>query len=476
LVLFQQLESCYITIEQLQAQFYDKAIKGTVNGNLGRVVDFKGIDLQADLMTPSVQQLLEHFKIKTNIKKSASLSSHFEYLDGAIHLDTAEVDMGNNKIIGDLSIFNYLDKSKRPRLVGEINILNFDLLEAKKKTKKEKNEKTKRTPLNPKRSQEIEEIDLNSTTNGLTNSKSSSNKGHLLPNDPLPFHLIRKHDLDLRLKIGRLRANVFDFENATVAIKSDNGVFQFGPFDGKLGGGEALLQLDVNAKTTPAVVSFNAKIDDFEMSRAGAFRDSEMIESSGDAFANLVIKGSGESIASILSNANGGGLLYFEDMFIKNGTLDLFASDLLKKTLNAINPFKKKEKDTEINCAGFAFNIKDGLFTTPHGVAAEAKDYSMTGNGQVNFATEAIDLEFKTKVKKLLAINPLEKLTGLVKVKGNLSTPEVTLNPKGIFEIGVSVGAALATGGLSWLAQDQFEKMKAKSKLCAQAMGPIGEQ
>ena len=466
-----------IRLNSIQGKIEDKALKGTIKGDLGSVIDLKGIDLMADLMTPSLQQLLDRFDVKTDIKKPAALSSHFEYLDGAIHLDAAEFDMAGNKVIGDLSILNYLDKTKRPKITGEINILNFDILEAKKIPKQKKKKASQPTILSPKRSQteiaSIEEIDIeNINTNQNNKVKNSNSK--LLPNDPLPFHLIRKNDLDLKIKIGRLRANFFDFENATVNAKSNNGIFQFGPFDGMLGGGHALLQLDVNANSTPALTSLNARIEGFDMSKAGAFRDSNTIESSGDAFTTLAISGSGESIASILGNANGGGLLYFEDMLIKNGTLDLFATDLFKKTLNAINPFKKKKKDTQISCAGFAFNIENGLFKTPYGVAAEANDYSMTGTGQINFATEAIDLEFKTKVKKLLAINPLEKLTGLVKVKGELATPVVTLNPKGIFEIGATVGAAIATGGLSLLAQDQYEKLKAKSELCTKALGPAG--
>ena len=467
-----------IRLDAVQGLIEDKALRGTIKGNLGNLIDFKGIDLTADVMTPSLQLLLDRFDVKTDIKKPAALRSHFEYLDGAIHLAGAEFDMAGNKIIGDLSVLNYLDKSERPKITGEINILNFDVLEAKKKTKQQKKKASQSTLLNPKRSQAvdivtIEEVDVeNSTANQIDKTKNSS--GQLIPNDLLPFHLIRNNDLDLKIKIGRLRANVFDFENATVTAKSNNGVFQFGPFDGRLGGGHALLQLDVNANTTPALTSFNARIERFDMAKAGAFRDSNTIESSGDAFTTLAISGYGESIASILGTANGGGFLYFEDMLIKNGTLDFFATDLFKKTLNAINPFKKKKKDTQINCAGFAFKIKDGLFSTPYGVAAEAKDYSMTGNGQVNFATEAIDLEFKTKVKKLLAINPFEKLTGLVKVKGELASPVVTLNPKGIFEIGATVGAAIATGGLSLLAQDQYEKMKAKSELCVKALGPAG--
>ncbi len=429
-----------IEIMAIQGEIKDKSLKGTVKGNLGRVVDLKGIDLEADLMTPSMRQLLTRFNIKTDVKKPASLSSHFEYQDGALHLDSAELDIAGNKVIGDLSLQNYLDKSQRPKLVGEINILNFDMLDVTGKKLGEEKQQT-------------------------------TNK--LLSDNPLPYEFIRKNDLDLKIKIGRLRANIFDFENAAVNAKSNNGVFQFGPFEGTLGGGHALFQFDVNTQRSPAFTSVNARIDGFDIARAGVFRDSEQIESSGDAFANLVLNGSGESIAAIMSNANGGGSLYFEDLLLKKGTLKLFSSDLIVETLSAVNPFKKKQKDTQINCSAVAFNIKDGVLTTPYGLAAEAVDFSMTGNSRINFGSEAIDLQFSTKPKKGLGLG-FSKLTGIVQVVGTLTEPQVTLDPKGIFELGATVGAALATGGLSLLAQGQLEKMQAKSELCAKALGPAG--
>ena len=427
-----------IELNEVDVLLSDSALYGTLRGDIGRLTDFKGIDLDVDLSTPEIKLLFSRLELESDVKKPANLTSHVKYESGRFDFQGSELDIGGSKVIGDLSLLNFLDKNSRPKINGKVNVLNFNIPDlAGKKQKK----------------------------------PDDANSEKLLSKVPLPFEFIEKTDLDLLVNIGRLRGNIFDLTNSSVAIKSNDGVFKLGPFRGKFSGGDAAFQMDINVKNKPTRTLLNVNIEGFDMAQAGAFRDTEQIESTGDAFLNFKLDAKGRTMASIMASADGGGALYFEGLLLKKGTLDLFTTDLFKKTLDAINPFRKKQKDTLINCAALTFKIDDGLLTTPFGLAAEASEYSVTGNGRVDFKTEAIDLEFKTKVKKFLAINPLEKLTGLVKVVGEMTAPVVTLNPKGIFEIGATVGAAIATGGLSFLAQDQLEKLTAKSELCSKALG-----
>ena len=427
-----------IELNALDVLLSDSALYGSLKGNVGKLADFKGINLDVDLTTPAIDLMFSRLNLQSEVKKPATLSSHVNYEAGTFKFEKSELDIGGDKVIGDISLLNFLDKTTRPKITGKINVLNFNALNL---SSKDKNEIDKET------------------------------KDKFLSKQPLPYEFIETTDLDLQFNIGRLRGNIFDLTNSNVVIRSSNGNFKLGPFKGKLSGGDAIFEVKIDARNRPTRTRLNVNIEGFNMAQAGAFRDSEQIESTGDAFLDFKLDAKGRTLASIMASADGGGALYFEDLLMKKGTLDLFTSDLFKKTLDAINPFKKKQKDTQINCAALTFKIEDGLLTTPFGVAAEAAEYSVTGKGKVDFKTEAIDLEFKTKVKKVLAINPFEKLTGLVKVVGEMTAPVVTLNPKGIFEIGATVGAAIATGGLSFLAQDQLEKLTAKSELCSKALG-----
>lgn len=430
-----------IQLNTLEVLLSDSVLSGTLKGDLGKLADFKGINLDVDLSTPAINQLLNRMNIQSNVKKPAKLISRINYEAGTFNFQKSELDLAGGKIIGQLSLVNYLARDVRPKITGKINVLNFNL--------RDFSEDDKSKP-------------------------EQQNKEKLLSKKTLPYEFIEKTDLDMEINIGRLTGNIFDVANTTFVIRSTDGLFQLGPFNGKLSGGDVDLELYIDAKNRPSRTKLLIDVQGFDMARAGVFRDSDRIESKGDALFKLNLDAKGRTLASIMASANGGGALYFEDLLIKKGGLDLFTSNLLKKTLNAVNPFKKKEKDTQISCAAFAFKIDDGLLTTPFGIAAEATDYSVTGDAWVDFKTEAIDLEFKTKVKKLLAINPLEKLTGLVQVVGELSAPEVTFNPKGILNIGATVGAAIATGGLSFWAQDQLEKMNAKSGVCSKALGKAG--
>lgn len=430
-----------IELNNLDILISDSDIYGTLKGNLGRLAGFRGINLDVDLSTPAVDQLARRLNFQSNIKKPANLVSHVKYEDGTINFDKSELDLAGDKIIGRLSLENYLDKESRPRITGNINVLNFNVKQLSGENR---------------------------------DQPSQEQKQKLLSEKPLPYDFIETTDLDLEINIGRLRGNIFDFADSTVLVKSTDGLFKLGPFKGRMSDGDAAFQLDIDTRKTPTITKVNFNIEGFNMAKAGVFRDSKQIESRGDALLNFNIEASGRTPASIMATANGGGAIYVEDLLLRKGALDLITSNLIKKTIDAVNPFRKKEKDTKISCAALAFKIDDGLLITPFGLAAEASDYSVTGNAEVDFKTEAIDLEFKTKVKKMLAINPFEKLTGLVKVVGELTNPEVTLNPKGILDIGATVGAAIATGGLSYWAQDQLEKLNAKTELCSKALGKPG--
>lgn len=430
-----------IRIDDMVLLLTNSALYGTLRGDPGKITEIEGIDLDVQLSTPGVDILFEQLDRKSTIRKPASFSGQFSFRNGSLSFENSELNLGSDTVIGDLYLFNFFDKAFRPKITGKINILNLNLLSIHGN----------------------ESVDV-----------KQKNRDKFLSTEPLPYEFIETTDMDLDINIGRLRSQVFDVTNSSFEVRSSDGEFRLGPFAGELSGGKAQFQVDINAKSRPTRTKVNIDIQGFDMAQAGSFRDSKLIQSQGDAYLNLKLDSVGRTLASIMANASGGGALYFEDLLLYKGALDLFASDLFKKTLNAINPFRKRSRNTEIRCAAFAFSINDGFMITPFGIAAEASEYSVTGNGKVNFKNEAIDLVFRTKVKKLLAVNPFERLTGLVKVAGKLNAPVVTFNPRGIFEIGATVGAAVYTGGLSLLAQDQIEKLNAKSELCSKALGKAG--
>lgn len=432
-----------IQFENVEILSKDEVLKGGIKEVAVKPFEFKGAKFNANVSTSSLEQLMSRFKHQGWVDMPASLSGEIEYNEGNVYIKSAELDVIGNTVIGDLSILNFMNDSERRKLAGELNLLDVDV-------------------------DSLENHESQSTL-----PPDSVITGKVLPQTSLHYDFIRETDLDLNFKFGRVKAKVFDIENSSVNLHSKNGVLTMGPFTGNLAGGKAQILIDIVAKQTPALTTVTFRLDDFDVDEIGDLRGSDWIRGSDTAFFRLALHGQGETIAEILGDANGGGAVYFENMLVKAGALDIISSAIFKQILDAINPLKKKKQDTMVKCAAATFQIVDGLLSTPNGMALEADEFSVTGTGRVNFVDEKIKMEFTTKAKRGLGLG-FGRLTSLVQVEGTLAKPKTTLNPKGIFEIGASAAAAMSTGGLTLLAQGLYDMAIANSKLCAKAIGDEG--
>ena len=95
---------------------------------------------------------------------------------------------------------------------------------------------------------------------------------------------------------------------------------------------------------------------------------------------------------------------------------------------------------------------------------------TVTGAGTVNLGTEALDLGIRPAPREGVNIGA-GQLAGLVRVKGTLSSPEAGADAGGMLKAGASAGAALATGGLSLLAQALLNEAESDPHPCATALG-----
>ena len=189
----------------------------------------------------------------------------------------------------------------------------------------------------------------------------------------------------------------------------------------------------------------------------------------GSANASLNVSGSGESVAAILGTANGNGFVDIKNLTIKNDLIKFVSGDLVKEATAKLNPLEKDKDTTKINCSAIKVDITDGLMKAPNGYIADAEAFTITGKAQVNFKDQGLDIEVNTNPKEGLGLG-LGELARAIKIEGTIEKPKVGINAEGVAEIGATVGAAIATGGVSLLAQGQIEKIKARSESCAEIL------
>jgi hypothetical protein len=173
----------------------------------------------------------------------------------------------------------------------------------------------------------------------------------------------------------------------------------------------------------------------------------------GNMDMELDLKSRGNSIAELMSGLNGKTMMVMGDGSINQKAIELLGSDLSSGLLQLLNPLKKEENYTKINCFAGGFDIKNGLAQSS-ALILDTPQVSVIGFGKINLKTEEIDLLFNPSPKKGVGINGLAKfsmsfgeLTKTLRLKGTLSKPSLSMDPTGsIITLGKAIGGVALFG------------------------------
>ena len=188
----------------------------------------------------------------------------------------------------------------------------------------------------------------------------------------------------------------------------------------------------------------------------------------------IKIDGRGNSLAEIMATSNGYVHLDIANAQLENTAATLATGDLLINLLNGLNPLSN-ESATIIECAAIRLPIKNGVANNESGVGIRTAQLNILGGGQVDLRSEKIAFKAKPKPRKGIGLN-VASLADFVGVGGTLMNPHPTTDTKGLATAGVKVGAALATGGLSLLAEGLFDRASSDVDVCAVARGDVSIQ
>jgi hypothetical protein len=179
------------------------------------------------------------------------------------------------------------------------------------------------------------------------------------------------------------------------------------------------------------------------------------------------IAGHGRSIAEVMGGGNGRLLVRTGPGTIPS---HLGSADLLFDTLRLLNPLSARAGQTNLECAVFNFGVRDGLASAREGVAVRTDQLTVLGGGIVNLRTEAIDIGVQPKPRSGSGLNVASLGGDLVRIGGTLSDPKPVANAEAVAGVGLKVGAAMATGGLSLVAEGLFDRATADEDVCTIAL------
>ncbi|HSF06075.1 MAG TPA: AsmA family protein [Methylomirabilota bacterium] len=280
-----------------------------------------------------------------------------------------------------------------------------------------------------------------------------SSRRWLFGEDPLPVDGLGMIDARLEARIGRLvLPNALPLQAVHLVLVARNRKLEVAPLAFTLARGEVtgMVALDPTGSGAPGL---KAKIDGagirLEELAAATGRTGQI--SGGETSVAVDLTGTGGSLRRLAATASGTVRIVVGPAHLAANALDV-GGDTLTKLLDIVNPFRKSDTTTELRCAVVRLPLRDGLVKIERSVAYETSKINVVMAGLVDLREETLDLAIRPSVTQGLRIG-VANLAELVRVTGPLMEPRIGLDTMGAARQAVSVGAAVATGGLSLLGE-----------------------
>jgi AsmA family protein len=301
---------------------------------------------------------------------------------------------------------------------------------------------------------------------GKAENKAS---GRVFSTDSLPIGLLNAFDADVDLSVERLALPPQLLVEALHGkIVLAGGKLATRSVEMRMGGG--------NVRLNAALDTAGAQRAQLTASLAGRDIDlGKMLAELGNDFmtggateVEAELHANGASPAALAATLDGHVRIVMGPARTRNRVLDRAGMDILTEVLNAVNPTRKTQTYTQIQCAVVNVPVHDGVVTVDRTAAVETSQVGIAMAGNVDLAKETIDLSIRPQAKQGIGVG-LGDLANLVKVTGTLSDPRVGVDVAGAASAAAQVGIGVMTGGLSLLAKGLFDKATMEAP-CATAL------
>ena len=212
--------------------------------------------------------------------------------------------------------------------------------------------------------------------------------------------------------------------------------------------------------------AFKGQARGFTLEQLLASTDSKGKVSGGDMRTAFNLTSSGKSPHQIASGLNGQSQITIGSARLASSFMNQ-GGDVLITLFDAINPMRKKNNETTLECAVAYLPVKNGLVTVRDSIGIETDRLNIVLTGSVNLNSEQINLAFYPKEKSGLTAGL--DLASLVRLQGSLVKPQVGINKEAAVNQALALGLGFLTGGASIVAQNA-EGVMNKPHPCREAI------
>ena len=287
-------------------------------------------------------------------------------------------------------------------------------------------------------------------------------RDRLIPDTPLPLHVLDVADVDVTLHLRNLVTGLFGAKDIELVIVMENDELHVDTGSVSLANGGTLeAELDL--------IRSGAEHADVQLSIIGEqFRFRPSIDSDGNpinrprADLNVTLAASGGTVRELAASANGSFSLREGEGEIDNEFKGYVMRDLVSQLFASINPMAADSAYTQLHCGFVEFEVVDGVAKS-RAVGLQTDKLAMASVGTLNLATEALDLSFRVKQREGVGVSLAGIINPYIRLGGTLASPALKIDKKrGL----LSGTVAVFTGGLSILAQGVWDRYLSRADYC----------
>ena len=377
-----------------------------LQGHFGRLPGFEKLDLQVSATGRRWPILHVFTGLPSGITPPWEVTVKMSRKIGKFELRDLDLMVANNELTGDLNLDTAISP---PRIEGQLQSSSMDLTSLLKVTDKAVH----------------------------AESKADTRTGKVLSNNPLEIAWISELNASIDLHIEKLVLMDTQYNDLTGKVEITDGMLRAEPFQATLASVTAVGNIVIDTKTSPPTLSTTVTAQQIDMGEiTGYWSQPPFMSARGDV--QLVLSGTGESLAAVLASSTG----HFR-VVTGAGTAVVAQAEQATATLvlGAIARTLEKENADAVKMNCFATNIvfEEGVGDVQV-LVLDTENTTIFGSGTIDLAKEQWNLKFNPKPHT----TTLSAKAVPVMLGGSFSEPEIKVG-KGelIRKLSAIVGAVV---------------------------------
>jgi len=424
-----------------------------VNGRVDRPLEGSGLALNVRLDAPGMGGLARELGLPTALDVALNFAAQLKDDADGYALQDIVAGYGESDASGSVHLAL---PGGRPKLTVRLNSKQISLIGLQ--SGESANESQKPSP--------------DKSGGGTSSAADRKSPARVLSAEPLDLDALNSIDADASWQIKRFIMPGMQLSNVDVSLGLDHGVLRVSPFKADVGGGSLHANLTLRGNTSPARLDLRLtgrKIVAGELLAAMGGKPQEALMQGGSMDIDVILVGSGTSMAGLMAGSNGRIKLRMGEGKVKSTALGIVGGDVLMSLADKLNPFSEKKDSMNLKCGVVHFRIENGLMLSEDGIAFETARMNILSEGTINLHDESIDLSIGTEPRDGVGVN-LSNMVNVVRLGGTLAEPGIEVDAAKTGMAAARTAGAVMTGGLSLLGEGLFNRATADSSPCKTAL------